>query len=112
MDFSLIHTMREGLRDTLVWIGYFKGTLRRKEVFRISITVRKTKCDAGPNHIELSEKSGIHIDRAAESTWMTEFSVTYMFWSCATLGFSNSVGGCLEPSIWTANICKNVVIVP
>jgi hypothetical protein len=42
-------------------------------------------------HIERSEKSVIHIDRAAESMWMTEFSVTYMFWSCVTLGFSNSV---------------------
>jgi hypothetical protein len=37
-------------------------------------------------HIERPEKSVIHIDRAAESMWMTEFSVTQMFWSCVTLG--------------------------
>jgi hypothetical protein len=43
-------------------------------------------------HMERSEKSLIHLDRAAESMWMTEFSVTYMLWSCFTLGFlSNSV---------------------
>jgi hypothetical protein len=42
-------------------------------------------------NIELSGKSGINIDRAAESMWMKEFSVTYMFWACVTLGFSNSV---------------------
>jgi hypothetical protein len=45
--------------------------------------------------IEQSEKSVIYIDRAARPMWMTEFSVTYMFWSCVTLGFFNSVGtGC------------------
>jgi hypothetical protein len=29
------------------------------------------------------------VDRAAESMWMTEY--IHMFWSCVTLGFSNSV---------------------
>jgi hypothetical protein len=49
----------------------------------------------------VTENSVIHIDRAARSLYMkdfpdsfmrmTEFSVTLMFWSCVTLGFSNSV---------------------
>jgi hypothetical protein len=42
-------------------------------------------------HIEGSEKSANNIDRAAKSIWMTEFSVTYRFWSCVTLGLSNNV---------------------
>jgi hypothetical protein len=36
------------------------------------------------------EKSAYNIDRSAQSMWLTEFSVTYMFWSCVTLGFSSS----------------------
>jgi hypothetical protein len=30
-------------------------------------------------HMERSKISVIHVDRAAESIWMTEFSVTFMF---------------------------------
>jgi hypothetical protein len=70
------------------------------EMYLLFYSVRKTKCDAGPNHVHLqlqsvthieqSEKSDIHIDRPPESMWMTEFYVTYMFCSCVTLGFSNS----------------------
>jgi hypothetical protein len=29
-------------------------------------------------------------DFSDRSMWMTEFSVSNMFWSCVTLGFSNS----------------------
>jgi hypothetical protein len=29
-------------------------------------------------------------DFSDHSTWMMEFSVTLVFWSCATLGFFNS----------------------
>jgi hypothetical protein len=36
-------------------------------------------------HIARSGKFVIHIDRTAESMWMTEFSFTYMLWSCVTL---------------------------
>jgi hypothetical protein len=41
--------------------------------------------------IDGSEKSTNNMDRAAQSMWLTEFSVTYMFWSCVMLGLSNSV---------------------
>jgi endonuclease V-like protein UPF0215 family len=30
-------------------------------------------------------------DFSDHSTWMMEFSVTLVFWSCVTLGFFNSV---------------------
>jgi hypothetical protein len=49
----------------------------------------------------VKENTVIHIDSAAQSmwmtdfsdrsTWMTEFFAIHMFWSCATLGFSNTV---------------------
>jgi hypothetical protein len=33
------------------------------------------------------------VDRAVQSSvlWLTEFSLTYMFWFCVTLGLSHSV---------------------
>jgi hypothetical protein len=47
----------------------------------------------------VAENSVIHVDSATRrmtdfsyrSMWMTDFSITYVFWSCVTLGFSNSV---------------------
>jgi hypothetical protein len=49
----------------------------------------------------VTENSVTHIDREAQSlvltdfsdrsTWMMEFSVTLVFWSCVTLDFLNSV---------------------
>jgi hypothetical protein len=33
-------------------------------------------------HIEGLEKSASNLDRATQSMWPTEFSITYMFWSC------------------------------
>jgi hypothetical protein len=41
-------------------------------------------------NMRVPEKSANNLDRAAESMWLTEFSVTYMFWSCVTLGLSIS----------------------
>jgi hypothetical protein len=48
-------------------------------------TVKKAKFDAGPKHTNDGKFRHIY------SMWMAEFSVTPMFWSCVTLGFSNSV---------------------
>jgi hypothetical protein len=49
----------------------------------------------------VTENSVTHIDREAQSlvwadfsdrsTWMMEFSLTLVFWSCVTLGFFNRV---------------------
>jgi hypothetical protein len=38
-------------------------------------------------HVEQSEKAVINIDQAAGYMWMTEFSVTLMWWACVTRGF-------------------------
>jgi hypothetical protein len=50
-----------------------------------SLTVTKAKSNAGPKHVgdekfhcaDRSEKSVIHIDLAARSTWTTEFSLSH-----------------------------------
>jgi hypothetical protein len=59
-------------------------------------TVRKAKREAAHN-TRVTENSVTHIDREAQSlaltdfsdrsTWMMEFSVTLVFWSCVTLSF-------------------------
>jgi hypothetical protein len=64
-------------------------------------TVKKAERDAGPQHKGDGKfRHPYTVDREAlslvltafsdRSTWMTEFSVTLVFWSCVTLGFFNS----------------------
>jgi hypothetical protein len=38
-------------------------------------------------HIEREAQSLVLTDFSDRSTWMMEFSVTLVFWSCVTLGF-------------------------
>jgi hypothetical protein len=40
--------------------------------------------------IQKSTSPNVETNFPDQSMWMTEFSVTYMFWTCVTLGFSNS----------------------
>jgi hypothetical protein len=42
-------------------------------------------------YVARSKKSVNTRDWASLSIWVTEFSVTFVLWSCVTLGFSNSV---------------------
>jgi hypothetical protein len=42
-------------------------------------------------HIDREAQSLVLTDFSDRSTWMMEFSVTLVFWSCVTLGFFNSV---------------------
>jgi hypothetical protein len=42
-------------------------------------------------HIDREARSLVMTDFSDRSTWMAEFFVTLMFWSCVTLGFFNSV---------------------
>jgi hypothetical protein len=60
------------------------------------------KAKATQDHnTRVTENSVTHIDRETQSlmltdfsdrsTWMMEFSVTLVFWSCVTLGFLNSL---------------------
>jgi hypothetical protein len=73
-----------------------------KVIFALVIPVRKTKRDVQSTDVQyVTENSVIHIDSAAgsiwmtdfsgRSMWMTEFSVALMFWSCVTPGFFTSV---------------------
>jgi hypothetical protein len=70
------------------------------------VSLLKKKRNAGAQHVGAGI-SVIHMGRAVQSmwmpyfsdlsTWMTEFSVTGMLYSCITLGFCNSVQeGCLR----------------
>jgi hypothetical protein len=53
------------------------------------------------HNTRVTENSVTYIDREAQSlvltdfsdrsTWMMEFSISLVFWSCVTLGFFNSV---------------------
>jgi hypothetical protein len=67
----------------------------------IHFTVKKAERDAGPK--QEGDGNFHHPGRtigkirqqhrlcpSTVSMWVTEFSVTFVFWSCVTLGFSNS----------------------
>jgi hypothetical protein len=54
-------------------------------------------------HIEREAQSLVLTDFSDRSTWMMEFSVTLVFWSCVTLGFFNSVW-------WSADLSPGVHI--
>jgi hypothetical protein len=43
-------------------------------------------------HIEREAQSLVLTDFSDRSTWMMEFSITLVLWSCVTLGFFNSGG--------------------
>jgi hypothetical protein len=66
----------------------------------IQYTVKKAEHVEGPKHVGDEKFRNPHrrIGKIRQQhtigpLWLTEFSVTYeyMFWSCATLGLSNSV---------------------
>jgi hypothetical protein len=46
--------------------------------------------DNSVTHIDGEAQSLVLTDFSDRSTWMMEFSVTLVFWSCVTLGFFNS----------------------
>jgi hypothetical protein len=61
------------------------------------VTVRKANRDEGPKHVGGGKFRQPHrlsgpiymllSDFSDPSMWMSEFSVTHMFWSCVKLGF-------------------------
>jgi hypothetical protein len=60
-------------------------------------------------HIYKEAQSLVLTDFSDRSTWMMEFSVTLVFWSCVTLGFFNIVYGhnplmCLTISVMKVQV--------
>jgi hypothetical protein len=72
--------------------------------FILALTTLLEKPSVTQDHnIRVTENSDTHIDRGAQSlvltdfsdrpTWMMEFSVTLVFWSCVMRGFFYSAEG-------------------
>jgi hypothetical protein len=68
---------------------YFEHTLLEKPTVTQDHNTRVAENSV--THIDREAQSLVLMDFSDPSTWMMEFSVTLVFWSCVTLGFFNSV---------------------
>jgi hypothetical protein len=57
----------------------------------VTAVIPKQVTENSVSHIDWAARSMLLADFSHLSMWMTEFSITHMFWSCVTLGFVNSV---------------------